>query len=153
MCVVSAVHDYGRQHSDDWWSVGRWHEFQDLIKQAEKFDKATGQPHCEDPEKIAFMKRIEERIAKLEKTVADAMEKAVSEADPAPVPLYGSSILPSEIIIGETPLQLGEIVSWAYSRFDGTATDWNALPELEREALLAQAIYELRRLHAEEQRG
>jgi hypothetical protein len=141
MCVVSAVHDYGRQHSDDWWTVGRWHEFQDLVKQAEKFDKATGQPHCEDPEKTAFMKRIEEKLDVLTKKVEDALNP---EDEPDELALYGSNVLPAVLNIKGHEFQLGYIVNEAYGHFDGTAHDWNALTELEREHRLMDAVYRIR---------
>lgn len=33
-----------------------------LLKAAQKFDEATGQPHCEQDEKIAFIKKIAEFV-------------------------------------------------------------------------------------------
>lgn len=149
MCVVSAVHDYGRQHSDDWWSVGRWHEFQDLIKQAEKFDKATGQPHCEDPEKTAFLQKIEQRLKLLEAKVAQALEPEDDHTA-----LYGSSILASTYTLpGGITVQLGQIVARAHKESGLTVSEWNAEDEGDREVRLMRTLVAMRREAEERMQG
>ena len=37
-------------------------ELRKLLKAAKKFDEATGQPHCEQEEKIAFIKRLADYV-------------------------------------------------------------------------------------------
>lgn len=66
MCTVSVVTAYGQRYPDHYWTTGNWPQFKNLVTEAEKFDKATGQPDCVDPEKEAWMKRIEDRLEKLE---------------------------------------------------------------------------------------
>lgn len=66
MCTVSMVTGYGMRYPDHYWDTTSWPLFKALVKEAEKFDKETGQPDCVDPEKDAWMKRIEERLEKLE---------------------------------------------------------------------------------------
>lgn len=76
MCTVSMIYDYGRQRiPDNVWTAPILHEFKGLVKKAEEFDTAAGQPDCVDPEKEAWMKAIEERIEKLE-AAAFRAEKA-----------------------------------------------------------------------------
>jgi len=41
-------------------------EFRDLLEQAKKIDKVTGQPDCEDPEKTDWMEEMEKRVSALE---------------------------------------------------------------------------------------
>ena len=90
MCMVSAVTGYGRQtwpqpvypHVPVHPSTSsqpvkiievpkvptqkEWAEFLELVEKAKKFDELANQPDCEDPEKAAWMERIEERLAALE---------------------------------------------------------------------------------------
>lgn len=67
MCTVSAIMEYGMYRiPEQQWTPQTWGPFQRLVKQAEEFDKAAGQPDCVDPEKEAWMKRVEERLEKLE---------------------------------------------------------------------------------------
>jgi hypothetical protein len=44
-----------------------WATFRELLRKAAEFDKIAKQPDCEDPEKVTWMKRMEDRIAALEK--------------------------------------------------------------------------------------
>lgn len=67
MCTVSAITDYGMQRfPHDYWTPQTWPPFQQLVRQAEIFDKVANQPDCIDPAKEAWMKAIEARIDKLE---------------------------------------------------------------------------------------
>lgn len=67
MCTVSMIYDYGRMRIPEAnWNSTTWPVFKELVKQAEVFDTKLDQPDCEDPEKAAWMKRIEERLEKLE---------------------------------------------------------------------------------------
>lgn len=143
MCAVSMVHDYGRRQPDDFWTMPNYDYFKDLVKKAEDFDKATGQPHCEDPEKTAFMKKIEERLAALEQKVKAAEKAAMEEDD---MTLYGSSILNSHYTLpGGIEVQLGQIVGRAHEESGLSARDWNALEEGEREVRLMQTLVAMRR--------
>lgn len=67
MCTVSAVLQYGQRYRDDYWTQQNWPPFTALVKQAEEFDKITGQPDCVDPAKEAWMKRIEQRLEQIER--------------------------------------------------------------------------------------
>jgi len=69
MCVVSMIMDYGNRMPSDWWNRQKYTDFRRLIEQGQKFDQRTDQPHCEDPEKMKLLKRIEERLDALEKAV------------------------------------------------------------------------------------
>jgi hypothetical protein len=66
MCTVSAVTAYGMKMPDHQWNTQTWPSFKALVQKAEEFDKVADQPDCVDPEKDAWMKRIEERLEKLE---------------------------------------------------------------------------------------
>jgi hypothetical protein len=66
MCVVSVLSGWGQIQPEKMWNTDSWKTFQELINVGEKFDKVAGQPDCIDPEKDAWMKRIEERITALE---------------------------------------------------------------------------------------
>jgi hypothetical protein len=80
MCAVSNMGDWGRQQ---WWpnypytplpiavpDPVLWKKYMDLVEAAKKFDTDTKQPECEDPEKTAWFKEMEKRVAELEKKVA-----------------------------------------------------------------------------------
>ena len=71
MCAVSAISDYGNNLPIEWWNQKRFLDYQNLIYQARQFDQATGQPDCEDPEKIALLKRIEDRLVAIENKLED----------------------------------------------------------------------------------
>lgn len=82
MCAVSMVGDYAHKRLlEEYQSVGIFTGFQipvsraefDVLKNevlelrqlllaAKKYDKATGQPHCEMEEKVAVLKRIGELV-------------------------------------------------------------------------------------------
>lgn len=66
MCVSSVVSGYGQQYPDLHWTKENWPPFRDLLEYAQRVDQQIGEPDCIDPDKEAWMKRIEERISKLE---------------------------------------------------------------------------------------
>jgi predicted alpha/beta hydrolase family esterase len=66
MCTVSVVTGYGMNIPDHKWTTQTWPPFKQLVEQAVKFDKIADQPDCIDPAKDEWMKRIEERITRLE---------------------------------------------------------------------------------------
>jgi len=68
VCVTSAVFDYFGQGPGQSapWTPAVYNEFQEILKRLEELDKKLGQPHCEDPAKAAWMREVEERLAKLE---------------------------------------------------------------------------------------
>lgn len=79
MCVMSALHDYGTFINPDVWRIpGVVDDWSDLIKSAEDFDKKAEQPHCEDPEKVASLKKLQE-LAELLKRPFDVPAAAASD--------------------------------------------------------------------------
>lgn len=60
MCAFSAVADYGRDMDPNSWDENTRDAFRKLIQDAMDFDKKTGQPNCEDPEKLKWWNAIEE---------------------------------------------------------------------------------------------
>lgn len=76
MCVVSMVHDYGRDRipAPMWEQPGVFRDFTKLVEIAEQFDKTAKQAHCEDPAKTAFMDELRAKHGA-------ELDKAKSEAD------------------------------------------------------------------------
>lgn len=73
MCVVSAIFDYGRQRIPmDQWTPDAFDQFKKVVKAAERFDEAAGQPDCEDLAKAAWMREVERRLKALEDKVGSA---------------------------------------------------------------------------------
>ncbi len=67
MCAVSAMHDYFRTNVPlEGWTRPVFNEYQEVIRRLEQLDAKLSQPDCEDPEKAAWMKAVEERLAALE---------------------------------------------------------------------------------------
>jgi hypothetical protein len=60
--------------------------------------------------------------------------------------LLGSSILPSDVYIGELDghVQLGNIVRRAFIESKLTADEWNNLPAIDREIILVKTVYAMR---------
>lgn len=86
MCVVSAIHDYGRQVQPPIWQLPNAIDvFQDLVKHAEEFDKVAQQPHCEDPAKTKFLADlVAQRDAAKKDTTAkqrDALASKLAKAE------------------------------------------------------------------------
>jgi hypothetical protein len=71
----------------------------------------------------------------------DVSKVAEGASSDAVETLLGSSVLPSLIDIGlDAPVLLGQIVMAAHAESGLTIADWNALPDTEREKLLAEAV-------------
>ncbi len=68
MCVSSVIHQYGQRYPDPYWNQQNWPPFRDLLDKAKQVDEQLGEPHCIDPEKDAWARRIEDRIRKLEES-------------------------------------------------------------------------------------
>lgn len=67
MCSVSVIHDYMRTNVPiDQWTRPVFNEYQEIIRRLDKLDGKLKQPECEDPEKAAWMRAVEERLASLE---------------------------------------------------------------------------------------
>ena len=67
MCMMSVLTQYGRDRvADTAWTPQSWQQFKDITGQVEKLDTDLGEPDCVDPEKAAWMQRIEERIERIE---------------------------------------------------------------------------------------
>jgi hypothetical protein len=130
MCVVSAIHDYGMRQPDDFWTRGRFDEFKDLVRKGQDFDIKTSQPHCEDPEKVKLMARIEAMLKEGEEVVPPA--------------LYGSDFLPAVLELAGEKIALGDIVRQAFVDSGLTPDAWNALDGLDREKRLTAAVWLIR---------
>jgi hypothetical protein len=70
MCTVSNIVDFGRQMPPNSWDHNNWHQFQLLLQKMAEIDAKLGLIDCEDAAKKEWMKGIEERLAKLEKSAA-----------------------------------------------------------------------------------
>jgi len=67
MCAVSGILDYGRQNIPlTNWTRDTFAEYKEIIRRLEELDRKMGEPNCERPGKRAWMKKVEERLAKLE---------------------------------------------------------------------------------------
>lgn len=66
MCVVSMIHDWGNKLPDAYWTYPNADYFKELVRKAAEYDRITNQPHCEDPEKVKLLERIEKLLEKLE---------------------------------------------------------------------------------------
>ena len=75
MCTVSMIHDWAKNIPDPQWTRPMFNEYNELIRRLDEIDKKLGLANCEDPEKAAFIKRIEKRLNKLEKLVEKIEEK------------------------------------------------------------------------------
>lgn len=75
MCAVSVICDYGARLNDNFWTRETFPPFKRLFDEAERFDRETGQPHCEDPRKVALLERIERRLAAIEAELRRAKEE------------------------------------------------------------------------------
>lgn len=65
MCSVSAVIGYGQARMKDLdWTPKAWLAFDGLIREAERFDAASGQPDCVDPEKQRYVDRMTMTLAR-----------------------------------------------------------------------------------------
>lgn len=76
MCSVSAITEYGMRMPDNMWNQQNWPPFKQVVEKAIEFDKIADQPDCIDPAKEEWMKRIEERIQRLESEAFRAGVKA-----------------------------------------------------------------------------
>lgn len=69
MCSVSVVYDYFRQHTNpEQWDHYSFDLLKQVIDKLNILDDKLDQHDCEDPAKAAWMREVEERLAKLEKT-------------------------------------------------------------------------------------
>jgi hypothetical protein len=67
MCAVSVMQDYFRQYVPlrDW-TPPVWADYKEVLRRLESLDAKLGQPDCEDPAKAAWMREVEQRLARLE---------------------------------------------------------------------------------------
>ena len=70
MCVFSGVVRGFQTVPEPLWTVPAWSEAKEILERVRRIDEALGQPDCEEAEKDAWMKRIEERLAKLEESAS-----------------------------------------------------------------------------------
>jgi hypothetical protein len=66
MCIVSVITQYGMQYPPQHWNEQNWQPFKALLDQARIVDVRIGEPDCIDPEKKAWIERIDRQIAELE---------------------------------------------------------------------------------------
>lgn len=69
MCVVSVITEYGRDRMSAPWTPEQLQAFKVLIEQAQKFDKLTDQPNCEDPAKAVWIAGVEESVGAIKNDV------------------------------------------------------------------------------------
>jgi hypothetical protein len=68
MCSVSATHDYFARHVPiQQWTRPMFNEYQEIIRRLGELDKKLNQPDCEDAHKAEWTRRVEERLAALER--------------------------------------------------------------------------------------
>jgi hypothetical protein len=67
--MVSVINDYGHQNIPAFqWTPNTFNEYKEILRKLEALDAKLGQPDCESPEKSAWMKDVEKRLAELEKS-------------------------------------------------------------------------------------
>lgn len=66
MCMVSYVSEYGGSIPMSRWTQQGLDQFKVALAEAEEFDKLNEEPHCDDPDKLAWMKEVEERLQRIE---------------------------------------------------------------------------------------
>jgi hypothetical protein len=64
--MVSVVSVAGSQIPDWQWTRPTFNEYQEILKRIADLDAKLDQPDCVDPAKEAWMRQVEERLAKLE---------------------------------------------------------------------------------------
>jgi hypothetical protein len=85
MCVVSMIYDYGRNIPPYKWEKNWIDDYKKLIERAKEWDVKTGQPDCDDKDKLAWLKKIEDYLNSLkdktekEKILKELMEEYDSE--------------------------------------------------------------------------
>lgn len=62
MCTFSAISDYGRNMDPHRWDKEMLDEYKKLLEAAKRFDEKTGQPDCEDPNKLGWIEIVERGI-------------------------------------------------------------------------------------------
>jgi hypothetical protein len=65
MCIVSALMDYGKSIPLEQWTPLTFDYYKVLVENAKYFDHIAKQPHCEDPEKVMLLERIEKHLSDL----------------------------------------------------------------------------------------
>lgn len=68
MCAVSATIDYMKtwQPQPTQWTWDQYRVFRRMIEAAKEADKKTNQPDCEMDDKVDWLKKIEDRLTKIE---------------------------------------------------------------------------------------
>ena len=78
MCLISVVMGYAETIPIDNWDRSGLTHLQQVMQTARAFDAATAQPHCEDPAKVAFEKRIMDRLDELERKMDSIITKEIA---------------------------------------------------------------------------
>lgn len=118
-------------------------EFMRLFEAAKKYDDKTGQPNCEDPEKIKVLEAVKARLDQIKKE-SGVTDQGEEDKGVFHLMLYGSSNLPALVTIGGKQVQLGTIVQRAFSLSGLTVEEWNSENETVREHRLVDAIADMR---------
>lgn len=66
MCAVSVIYDMFGKQPDEWYTQEHIDLFKRMVADARLFDKESGQPDCDDPEKAKINDRIENIEKELE---------------------------------------------------------------------------------------
>ena len=67
MCAVSVILDYvGKRVDVNVWTDESHKDFKHILRRLEKLDEKLDQKDCVDPKKQEILKRIEERLDRLE---------------------------------------------------------------------------------------
>lgn len=72
-----------------------WEAFLELLDKAAKFDEIAGEADCEDPEKLVWKQRVEQRMAEVREALEDLEDELNEDPDlagpPGGAPLEGIS--------------------------------------------------------------
>jgi hypothetical protein len=119
-------------------------DFLKLFEAAKKYDETSGQPNCEDPEKIKVLEAVQKRLAEIKKQHG-VTDEGEATSGVHHLMLYGSSNLPAHVTIGGQQVQLGTIVQRAFRDSELSVEDWNLEDPVLREHRLVDAIEAMRR--------
>lgn len=66
MCLISRVHDWGREIDHAKWTPEALTNFKKLLPAINQLDTQLGEPDCEDPTKSEWLRSMEQRFAEAE---------------------------------------------------------------------------------------
>lgn len=74
MCMISVVHQGAQQIPIDQWNRPAYNELQEILRLVRHLDETLGQPDCEDPQKAAWQREVEQRLTEIENRLPDPVE-------------------------------------------------------------------------------